>query len=117
MNNKGKLAELKASQYLISKNYRIVECNYSTRFGEIDIIAVKDKVIAFIEVKMRDENRIALPREFVNKSKQQKIIASSKIYLAHHKTQLQPRFDIIEVYTENNKIKSIEHLENAFQVV
>ena len=46
-----------------------------------------------------------------------KIIASAKMYLMQNKTDLQPRFDVIEIYTDNNKIKSIKHLENAFQLV
>ena len=117
MNNRGKLAELKASQYLIKNKYRIVDYNFSCRFGEIDIIAVRDNYIAFIEVKMRDENSIAQPREFVDYSKQNKIIATAKYFLHIRKTNLQPRFDVIEVVCKNNEIKSIEHLENAFDLV
>ena len=66
---------------------------------------------------MRGVNSIANPREFVDYSKQQKIIATAKLYLKNNKTLLQPRFDVIEVLCENREIKSIEHLENAFTLV
>ena len=114
MNNKGKLAELKAAQYLIAHKYKIVDCNFYCRFGEIDIIASKGGYLAFIEVKMRDSDSIAEPREFVDRNKQQKIIATARYFLMKHKTVLQPRFDVIEVIYHNNEIKSIKHLENAF---
>ena len=117
MNDLGKLAELKAANYLIKKKYKIVDYNYTSRFGEIDIIAENKKYLAFVEVKMRGENSIASPKEFVDYSKQKKIIATAKIYLANNPTDLQPRFDVIEVFCKNGKIKSFKHLENAFQLV
>ena len=54
--------------------------------------------------------------QFVDAKKQRKIIATAEIYLAENSCKLQPRFDVVEVFTENNKIKSIKHLENAFQL-
>ena len=117
MNNKGKIWEIEACKYLKKHRYKLVDVNYTTRFGEVDLIVKNKKYLCFVEVKQRDVNSIALPREFVTFSKQQKIIACAKIYLANNETNLQPRFDVIEIYTENNKIKSIKHLENAFELV
>ena len=117
MNNLGKLAELKSIMYLKENKYKILDFNYSCRFGEIDIIAKKKKYIVFIEVKMRNENSIAQPREFVDDSKQRKIIATSGLYLSTHPSKLQPRFDVIEVIFSGDEIKSIKHLENAFTLV
>lgn len=116
MNGIGKLAEMTACEYLQKKRYKLKDVNYSSRFGEIDLIMTKGRYICFIEVKMRNRNSIASPMEFVDKAKQSKIIATAKIYLANHKVNLQPRFDIVEVFCENNNIKSIKHLENAFQL-
>ena len=104
MNNKGKLWEIEAANYLRKHKYKLVDVNYTTRFGEIDLIVQNKKYLCFVEVKQRNINSIALPREFVT-------------YLMQNKTDLQPRFDVIEIYTDNNKIKSIKHLENAFQLV
>lgn len=116
MNSVGKLAELKVCDYLQRKKYILLEANYRSRFGEIDLIMKNKKYICFIEVKMRNEKSIAAPAEFVDEYKQRKIIATAELYLSHNKTKLQPRFDVVEVFTENNKIKSIKHLENAFQL-
>lgn len=114
MNNKGKLWEIKAYDYLRKKRYTLLEANYTTRFGEVDLIVKNKKYICFVEVKQRDVSSIAQPKEFVDFRKQQRIKATAQLYLAKNDTDLQPRFDVIEVYTENNKIKSIKHLENAF---
>ena len=114
MNNKGKLWEIEAANYLRKKKYKLISANYHTRFGEIDLIVANKKFICFVEVKQRDISSIALPKEFVDFSKQQKIISSAQLYLSANKTDLQPRFDVIEIYTKDNKINSIKHLENAF---
>lgn len=116
MNSNGKLAELKACEYLQKKHYKLVDTNYRSRFGEIDLIMKKGKYICFIEVKMRNNKSIASPAEFVDKIKQEKIAVTASIYLQSNPTELQPRFDIVEVFSENNRIKSIKHLENAFQL-
>lgn len=117
MNNLGKLAEIKAADYLRKKKYTLVDANYTCRFGEIDLIVTNKKYIVFVEVKMRNENSIAQPREFVDEYKQRKMISTASLYLSQHKTQLQPRFDVIEVICKDNKIKSLKHLENAFTLL
>lgn len=114
MNNKGKLWEIEAANYLRKKKYKLLSANYHSRFGEIDLIVCNKRYLCFVEVKQRDINSIALPREFVTESKQRKIITTAQIYLSHNPTKLQPRFDVIEIYTKDNKIISIKHLENAF---
>ena len=117
MNNNGKIAELKSVMYLKDAGYKILDVNYTCRFGEIDIIAADKKYIAFIEVKMRENDEFLKPRELVDYNKQQKIIACAKLYLMNNKTKLQPRFDVIEVICKNYEIKSLTHLENAFDLV
>lgn len=113
----GKIAELKAAIYLRKKGYAVLEHNFRSRFGEIDIVAENGEYLVFVEVKMRNENSIASPREFVDRRKQQRIIATAGYYLNNSSYNLQPRFDVIEVYMKNNKYKSIKHLENAFSLV
>lgn len=117
MNTKGRLWEIKAANYLRKKRYKLVEANYRTRFGEIDLIVKNRKYICFVEVKQRNADSIARPAEFVDASKQKRIIAAANLYLSHIKTDLQPRFDVVEIYTKDNKIISIKHLENAFELV
>lgn len=117
MNNLGKMAEIKAADYLRKKKYTLVDANYTCRFGEIDLVVTNKKYIVFVEVKMRNENSIAQPREFVDEYKQRKMISTASLYLLQNKTQLQPRFDIVEVICKDNKIKSLKHLENAFTLL
>ena len=117
MINYGRLAEKKAANFLRSNGYVILDGNYPTRFGEVDIIAEKDGVIAFVEVKMRNENSIAQPKEFVDYAKQKRIAAAAAQYITAYKVNLQPRFDVIEVFCVNNEIKSFKHLENAFELL
>jgi len=120
MNSNGTIAELKATNYLLKKKYELLDYNFRSRFGEIDIIVKNKKFIVFVEVKARDENSLAEPKEFVDYRKQQRIIKTSGYYLATHPQYLQDyqvRYDVIEVITKNGRIKSLKHLENAFQLV
>lgn len=116
MNSKGKLWEIEACNFLRKKKYKLICANFTTRFGEIDLIVENKNYICFVEVKQRDKCSIAQPREFVDKRKQDKIVKAASIYLSCNNIKKQPRFDVVEIYTDNNKIKSIKHLENAFDI-
>lgn len=116
MNNFGRLAEMKAANYMRKKGYTLLDHSYKSRFGEIDLIMMDKKNIVFVEVKARNDNSIASPREFVDEYKQRKIATTASLYLSLNKIKEQPRFDIIEIYMDKNEIKSIKHLENAFSL-
>lgn len=110
---KGTLGEDIAVNYLKSKGYKIIDRNYSTSIGEIDIIAIKDNILVFIEVKARTNFNYGYPYEAVNWKKQEKIIKSSYIYMKHKNLcKYQIRYDIIQVYLQ--KEPKINHIENAF---
>lgn len=112
----GKWGEALAAEYLRKKKYRLVAVNYYTRFGEIDIIAQKRGVLAFVEVKLRKNDNFASAREFVSPAKCNKIKLSAQLWLTSNPTKLQPRFDVIEIYAPDGMTGSvnIEHIENAF---
>lgn len=113
--NSGQRGERFVWKKLIKSGYTILSANYKTRYGEIDIIAKNDTYILFVEVKTRGENSIGLPREAVNRTKQSKIIKSAMLYLASHETNLQPRFDVAEVYMDAcGKVVEDQYFENAF---
>lgn len=117
MNNaSGKIGEDFAVEFLLQKGYDIIERNYHSRFGEIDIIAQNSSCIVFVEVKTRDENYQISPLEAVTAGKQKKLYKTALLYLQSHPTPLQPRFDVIGITTKNDHytIKSTEHIENAF---
>lgn len=114
----GSWGEEKAAAYLRRKGYRILEMNYSIRGGEIDIIARRGKYLVFAEVKLRKNADFAQGREYVHAAKQQRIINTAMLYLARTESELQPRFDVIEIYApqgEQSRRITIEHLENAFE--
>lgn len=115
----GAAGEILAARYLIEKGYRLLATNYRSRFGEVDIIAENERFLVFVEVKTRGENAYFEPREAVTAAKQQKIIKASTGYIVQHPTDLQPRFDVIEVLSDPRapmKAKEIRHLENAFDI-
>lgn len=119
MNTKlaGAAGEAAAADYLRKMKYEIVAMNYRTRYGEIDIIAADRKYLLFVEVKLRKSRSFAEAREYVDRRKQLKIIKTAGMWLYENETDLQPRFDVIEVYAlgDDNKIKEINHIKDAFQ--
>ena len=112
---RGKWGETLALEYLERKNYIIVATGWRSRFGEIDIIAKKGGFVVFAEVKLRKNAQFAQAREFVNASKQRKISLTAQLWLVAHSTNLQPRFDVIEIYApDETSSPRIVHIENAF---
>lgn len=114
----GAWGEAVAAEYLIKKKYRIVATGYRSRFGEIDLIAENRKYLVFVEVKLRKSGDFAAPREFVDFHKQNRLRTTAEIYLSENPTELQPRFDVIEVYAPegiHTKKPHIIHLEDAFE--
>jgi len=117
MNYNGAMAERAAAAYMESHKYKLLDFNYYTPYGELDLVFQKKKLLVFVEVKARNINNGLPPRVYVNYDKQKKIIKASQIFIkAKRLENLQPRYDICEVYLENNTIKSVNHLENAFQL-
>ncbi|MGO1469018.1 MAG: YraN family protein [Tissierella sp.] len=111
--SKGKYGENLAKNYILSKGYKILELNYTTKLGEIDIIALDKDIIVCIEVKTRSNKNFGYAFEAVNFKKQRKIINTSNLYMKYKQIQnIQIRYDIIEVYLE--KTIDINHIENAF---
>ena len=114
----GAWGEAVAAEYLRKKHYKIVASGYHSRFGEIDLIAQNRKNLIFVEVKLRKSARFALAREYVDVRKQDKLRVTASIYLSQNPTNLQPRFDIIEIYAPDGTgtaAPEIYHMEDAFQ--
>ena len=113
----GRFGEKRAARYLRLHGYRIVETNFSCRSGEIDLIAQRGRYIVFAEVKLRKSADFAPAREFVTAAKQQRIRTTAALWLSQHETELQPRFDVIELYAPQGAEGrvTINHIENAFE--
>ncbi len=113
----GAKGEKAACQFLLSRGYRVLETNFSTRRFEIDIIARDEETLCFIEVKTRASDKKGLPREGVTFAKQQKIIMGAQYYLKQKKiSNTRLRFDVVEVrYLDSFLQKSdITLIKNAF---
>lgn len=114
----GPWGEALAGEYLRRKKYRLIACNYRSRFGEIDLIAADRRYIVFVEVKLRKNAEFAQAAAFVDGRKQERIKTTAALWLAEHPTELQPRFDVIEIYAPagTQTVRPVvHHLEDAFQ--
>ena len=106
----GNEGEQAACDYLVRHGYTILDRNVRRGRGEIDIIARRRGVIAFIEVKRRSSLSFGTPAEAVNPEKQRRILSAASIYLQEKNlSEANIRFDIIEILA--NKIR---HIEAAF---
>ena len=113
----GQFGEDCAAQFLEAEGYTIVARNFRIRSAEIDIIAQRDNLIVFVEVKARSNIRHGLPSEAVNFRKQKKIIEAAGVFLQDEKfCDCACRFDVVEVYLNGERVEEINHIENAFEV-
>ena len=111
---KGAWGENAAAEWLVSRGWHILERNYRTRFGELDIIAENGEYLAFVEVKTRKPNSLTSGFDDVTAKKQARLIQTAAVWCAEHPTELQPRFDIACVVMQGKQILSVDYLENAF---
>ncbi|MDR1706147.1 MAG: YraN family protein [Clostridiales bacterium] len=110
---KGGYGETIAEGYLRSKGYVIVEKGYRCPYGEIDIIAMDGGIMAFIEVKMRQSEKMGYAAEAVTLKKQRAIIKTAQHYISKREPLCENfRFDVAEVYKMGNI--TVRHIENAF---
>ncbi len=117
-NISGAWGEALAAEHLRKKHYTVEAVGFRCRFGEIDLIVRDKRYLVFVEVKLRKSDTFAQALEYVDKRKQDRLRTTASVYLSQHPTQLQPRFDVIEVYApegSQTKKPQIHHLEDAFQ--
>lgn len=114
---KGKFGEKQALKYLVKKGYNIIDLNYYTRYGEIDIIATYLGVYIFVEVKTRSDAKFGTPAEAVSRVKQRKMSKTALDFIAKNDLfDTAVRFDVIEVFLETRGY-NINHIQNAFDEV
>ena len=132
MINIGKIGEDAAEKYLIKKHWRVLARNYRVRGGEIDIVAYRRGVLAFVEVKTRTGDAFGTPAEAVDEEKIKRFGKARRDLIGHYlingripvqygflklnRKVFTLRNDIIEVYAvRNGDIKSINHIKDAFK--
>ena len=96
---KGNIAENKASNYLLEKGYEIVDRNVYSRFGELDIIAMKENVLHFVEVKSGKDYEKAIQN--ITPSKLSKLIKTANVYMKKHSFEGDYTFDAVIVTPED----------------
>ena len=111
----GKSGEDFAEMLLSKEGYNILCRNYTCRGGEIDIIAAKDKFLCFVEVKLRSISSQLRPAEAVDDTKISRIKLAAENFLQEfcdnkYISCLEARFDVIELYTSKNVIKTYNHI-------
>lgn len=114
MNNRsvGTAYEVLAAEFLKEQGYQIIEKNYRTRYGEIDLIATDKKYLVFVEVKYRSSAKKGLPQEAVDIRKQKKISKVAAFYCMEHNCyDTKPiRFDVVAFLDDK-----ISLIQNAFE--
>ena len=112
----GNRGEAETARYLRRRGYTLLASQWRCRFGELDLVA-RDRrgTLCFVEVKLRSADALALPREFVDRRKQERLRKTAAAYLSAHDLDVPARFDVAEVYQEKNGELRVEYLENAFE--
>jgi len=114
--NLGRLGEEKSIRYLQDKGYKILERNYKTKLGELDIIARDSETICFIEVKTRSFQDKGDPLESITSDKQHRLSKLALSYLKiNNLLNRKARFDVVSVYQDCQQT-NIRLIKNAFEL-
>jgi putative endonuclease len=110
----GREGEDRAAKFLVKRGYRILERNYRTRSGEIDLIAQDQGVVVFVEVKTRTNDAFGAPELAVTPQKQQRMLKAALAYIKYKKLHQVPcRFDVVAINAAAGP--EIELIQNAFE--
>ena len=109
----GDQGEDNAVNFLFANGYEVLERNYRFGRAEIDIIALKDSVMVFIEVKSRKNIIYGYPETFLSEQQQDRIHLAAEEYVLQQAWQGEVRFDIIAILWEG-KDPTLDHFEDAF---
>lgn len=112
-----RIGEEAAARALLDRGYRIIERNYRSRGGEIDLIARQGNELVFVEVKARTRTDYGTPAQGVTRAKERKLIGLADSYVAGRvRREVRWRFDIVEVYlTPAGKVTQVNVLPGAFR--
>jgi putative endonuclease len=113
----GRKSEEMAAEFLRAKGYRIVERNYRTPRGELDLIALDGKTLVFVEVKARRGGMFGEPEWAVDQKKRLHLIKASLFYLTRKRIQNRAcRFDVVAIQEFERQRPRIDHLCNAIEI-
>lgn len=107
-----------AVRFLKKKGYKIIKRNYKCKYGEIDIIAERDNITAFIEVRTMQAEKFGIPQDFITNIKTDHISKSALNYIKEENLfDRSCRFDLMAINLSDTLSEpKIEHIENAFEL-
>ena len=104
------------ARYLQKAGYTLLDRQWRCRFGELDLVArSREGIVCFVEVKFRGPKSMGLPREAVDARKQARLRRTAGAYLSCYELDAPARFDVAEVYCEENGAMRVEYLAGAFE--
>jgi putative endonuclease len=111
----GEQGESLAADYLRTEGFTVLENNYHSRYGEIDLVAEKDHCIIFVEVKTRTSQKFGLPEESVTPEKLARIFDTALFWMQEHPGKPDDwRVDVISILlTQNLETQDIQHFINV----
>lgn len=111
----GKIGEKIAARYLVNHGYRILAANFSIRYGELDLVAVKNETLIFVEVKTRVGREFGLPEEAVTPRKLREITSTAAYFKnLHPELPDALRIDVIAIeLNPDETVKNFKHIENV----
>lgn len=107
---RGAQAEQQACEFLISQGLTLIERNFRSPYGELDLIMKDDKTLVIVEVRFRKNDKFGSALESVTHSKQAKISATTEIYLNSHTQSMPIRFDVVGISGSGE----LQWVKNAF---
>ncbi len=114
----GARGEREAARHLKARGYEILERNYRTRLGEIDLVAFRDGVLAFVEVRSQTAPPMIDPLQTITRAKQRRIVQAAQTYAALNRVaehDVAMRFDVVAVlFDGDGRAREVRHLEGAF---
>lgn len=108
----GTSGEVIAAHYLKQQGYTLVETNFRSKLGEIDIVVEDGPQIVFVEVKTRSSTTFGVPSEAITPKKLHSLIQSAEYYLRINNLGQNYRIDAVEVIMQNSTVTSINHIKN-----
>jgi putative endonuclease len=111
----GTAAEERAKSYLERQGLRTLERNFHSRRGEIDLVMQEHDTLVFVEVRFRKNNRFGSAMETVTRTKQQRIVAAARLFLASRQQWAQApcRFDVLAISGQEQE--NIDWIRDAFR--
>jgi putative endonuclease len=111
----GQIGEEIAQRFLEELNFRSLEKNWYSRYGELDLIMQDGEELVFVEVKMRSSNKIGYPEEMIDRGKIKRLKKTAQQYIdVHDKQEMFWRFDIIAISGDTRNYE-VHHLRDALR--